>query len=75
MSQTYVLDGVEVKLTGREAIKEQQQTSRRTRETQVIQQILVEVTPVSSNDGTWKKWVALSELYIIKETKKNDSIS
>lgn len=46
--QTYILGDVEVKKTGRTATKPVPGGKIIT---------LVEVTPVSDYDGTWKKWV------------------
>lgn len=54
---TYVLNDIEVKKTGRIA----------TREAMGRKQELIEVTPASEQDGTWKKWVPLSTLFEIKE--------
>ena len=54
---TYVLNDIEVKLTGRIA---QRQAVGKTQE-------LVEVTPAREDDGTWKRWVNRSSLFEIKE--------
>lgn len=53
----YVLQDVEVKLTGRKAIRPM---SGKTQE-------LVEVTPAAEEDGTWKKWVPRATLFEIQE--------
>ena len=63
--QTYVHDGVEIKLTGREARKESRR--RTTRGTIPRVEILVEITPVDVESGTWKKWVKKEELYEISK--------
>jgi hypothetical protein len=55
--QRYVYDNVEVIKTGRMAKKE-------LRSGKVDE--LFEVTPVEAFDGTWKKWVRLSELFEVQ---------
>ena len=62
---TYVHDGVEVKLTGREARKESQRRTTRGRTPRV--EILVEIQPVDVDSGTWKKWVKKEELFEISK--------
>jgi hypothetical protein len=52
MAKTFVHEGVEVKLTGREAIRKVGTRSLR----------LVEITPVDTS-FEWKKWVAPEQLY------------
>lgn len=52
--QTYVYDNVEVKKTGREA--------KKTLKSGSVDQ-LVEITPVDSIVGSWKKWVRNAELF------------
>lgn len=54
IEKTYVYSNVEVKMTGRNATKELK--SGKT-------DALVEVTPVNSIDGLWKKWVRVAELF------------
>lgn len=72
---SYVFNGVEVKLTGREAQKEIKTTSRRTQEERTSIQVRVEITPVNSDDGSWKKWVEKSELFTIENDFKTNGIS
>lgn len=52
--QTFVFDGVEVRKTGR--------TAKR-RLTSGKEDIQVEVTPVHTTSGSWKKWARENELY------------
>jgi hypothetical protein len=52
--QTYVFEDCEVRVTGRRATK--QLKSGKLDE-------LVEITPVSSITGTWKKWVRFDTLF------------
>jgi hypothetical protein len=64
----YVYDEIEVVLTGRRALK-QNPTSRRTthatnRATSIV---LVEITPVDIEQGSWKKWVKETDLFTIME--------
>lgn len=65
-TKTYVYNGTEVKMTGREAIKERTNVNRRTREKEVTNETRYEVTPANDRDGDWKKWVELSELFAVK---------
>lgn len=60
---SYVMQDIEVKLTGRVA---ERKVGNRNQE-------LVEVTPNSEDDGTWKKWVALSSLFEIKGTNDHSA--
>jgi hypothetical protein len=53
---TYVYDGVEVTKTARTASKSLSSGKR---------DILVEITPVSSFTGNWKKWIREIDLYEI----------
>jgi hypothetical protein len=59
--KTYVYDGTEVKLTGREAV-------RRFGKTAAVSKTftLVEITPVDAS-FEWKKWVSPDQLYEVKE--------
>lgn len=57
--QTYILDNVEVRLTGRTA-------SRTSRSGKLDQ--LVEVTPTEGCCGTWKKWVVKDQLYQVESS-------
>lgn len=54
----YVYDGVEVKKTGREAVKS----------IRSIEDRLVEVEPINKDIG-WKKWVRPTDLYEIISQK------
>jgi len=58
---TYVLNTIEVKLTGRTASKAQ--LARR--EGTFIKS-LVEVTPVDKDTGEWKTWVTMDQLFIVE---------
>lgn len=51
---TYVLDNIEVKKTGR--------TAQKILKSGKVDE-LVEVTPVDQNVGQWKKWVRDAELF------------
>ena len=53
---TYVFDNVEVQKTGR--------TAQRILKSKKIDE-LVEITPVNTNIGTWKKWVREAELFAV----------
>jgi hypothetical protein len=54
---TYVLNDLEVKLTGR--VAKRSAPGGKTQE-------LVEVTPADEYQGTWKKWVPKSVLFTIE---------
>lgn len=57
-TRRFVYENVEVKLTGRTAKR-----SLRSGKTDVI----YEVTPASTQNGTWKKWVRLQELFEVSD--------
>ena len=64
MTETYVYGEVEVKKTGRVAEKPVPGNRQK--------MIVVEITPASDQDGTWKKWVNPQTLFSIinpEETK------
>jgi len=61
--QTFLLDDVEVVLTGRVAKRELKNNKIDER---------VEITPRKSAEGSWKKWVRRAELYKIEKEAEND---
>lgn len=67
MSQEqFVYNGAIVVKTGRKAKKDTEAlTTRRTRTTTTDE--LYEITPFDQEEGSWKKWVRLNELYTIVE--------
>ena len=69
MKKQYLHENIEVKLTGRCATRQRKRPAGipgppETRKGSVS---LYEITPVDETCGSWKKWVALSELYIIND--------
>lgn len=58
--KTYVYDNAEVKLTGRKAQKKVNSRGRGG-ETKIHE--LVEITPADLENGSWKRWVKMAELY------------
>ncbi len=62
MDQIFVYDETEVKLTGRTAVKPQQDESRRRAKTAQTP-TKYEITPTEG--ASWKKWVNMSDLYEI----------
>lgn len=63
--ETYIHEGVEVKLTGRTAKKT---TTIRTISGKVPSvNVLIEIAPVDKESGSWKKWVKKEELYKISK--------
>lgn len=63
MPASYVYNGTEVKLTGRKAFRK-----LRTKTTYIY-----EITPLTNEDGSWKKWVQLTELYEITDNNKENN--
>lgn len=63
-NKTYVHDGLEVKLTGRQAKKESGGTGGRLRTAQKVLMIH-EITPTDAETGSWKKWVKMTDLFEI----------
>lgn len=63
-NKTYVFGDLEVSLTGREAIKTLEAKGRRTQDKTFT---LYEITPADKEEGSWKKWVKLTDLYEIQE--------
>lgn len=61
IEQTYILGDIEVKETGRTA-------SKMLRKGNIM--IVHEITPANIEDGSWKKWVNLSELYKVNSDKQ-----
>lgn len=59
---TYVFGDLEVKLTGREATKTLEAKGRRTENKTFT---LYEITPSDAEEGSWKKWVKITDLYEI----------
>lgn len=59
--QLFVLNGVLVRKTGRTAQRDvEKQTLRKTTK---YKELIVEVLPVDSEDGIWKRWVSETELF------------
>jgi len=63
MNELYVYDGIEVKLTGRTAVKQMKESTISGSGRK--EQILVEITPTDPS-MEWKKWVREIDLYLIK---------
>jgi hypothetical protein len=63
----YVFENIEVRKTGRVA-------QRRIGNSTKVQQV-VEITPVSSYDGDWKKWVAPDILFSISDEVNTENKS
>lgn len=61
--KTYVHGDVEVKLTGRTAEKE---LTKQTKRVEAKSIMLHEITPIDAENGSWKKWVRITDLYEIK---------
>lgn len=61
--QLYVLNGILVRKTGKTASREVEKTTLR--KTVKFKELIVEVLPVDSEDGIWKRWVAENELFVV----------
>ena len=65
LSTEYVYNGILVVKTGRAASK---QSSKQTlRSSRTFEETIVEIVPVDIEDGTWKRWVAESDLFVIQK--------
>lgn len=58
--ETYVYQDIEVKLTGRTAQRDGQVQN-------IPAAVLVEITPVDDQHGTWKKWIPKKGLFKISD--------
>lgn len=65
MDKTFIFQDIEVKMTGRMAKREQAKSGD-------SKSVMVEITPVNENDGTWKKWVFTSTLFRIFTSTNTD---
>ena len=65
IDQKYVLNDLEVKLTGRVAVKR----SKTGRNPGSVISTVYEVSPADTEEGSWKKWVKFTDLYEIIETE------
>lgn len=71
--KTYVIDNIEVILTGRSAEKEVGLTKTEVGGRLLPRfDVLVEVTPLDKEEGSWKKWVRKIDLYEVKQQEDND---
>jgi hypothetical protein len=59
---SYVYNEVEVVLTGRKAAKEVKGSGRRVA---TKTHMLYEITPKNNDEGSWKRWVRITDLYQI----------
>lgn len=60
--KTYVLDEIEVCLTGRVATRHTRSNRTETK---------VEVTPKETSNGNWKKWVDVDTLFVVDLVNDN----
>lgn len=68
MSQEqFVYNGAIVVKTGRKAKKDTEALTTTTRRRTTTTDELYEITPFDKEEGSWKKWVRLNELYTIVE--------
>jgi len=66
--KTYVYNETEVKMTGRTAKKELEARGRRTTAKVYT---LYEVTPADNENGSWKNWVKITDLFEIVQTEED----
>lgn len=65
MTQLYVYNEILVTKTGRTATKTVQ---KQTLKSEISKEsIIIEVQPVDIEDGTWKRWVAEKDLFVVSE--------
>ena len=64
MSDSYVYENIEVVLTGRTAEREVGRDTKRTKKRLDVQ---VEITPKDKADGSWKKFIRMTDLYKIAD--------
>lgn len=69
MSERYVYNGTEVEMTGRVAKKDIPMRGRNTTHLS----FLYEITPVDNEEGSWKKWVQMGELYEIVNNENEEN--
>lgn len=67
MSKTYVFGEIEVVLTGKIAKREINTSSRRRKGIDAKVDTKHEITPANQVNGSWTKWVRMSDLYEIDE--------
>lgn len=60
-SLTYLLDDIEVVLTGRQAVRTLKNNRQDERH---------EIKPADAEQGTWTKWVRMTDLYAITHNEK-----
>ena len=60
----FVYNGVTVVKTGRLAKKNSNKETLRA--SKKVEEVLVEIIPADLEDGTWKKWVAEADLFVVE---------
>jgi len=63
--EQYIYGEIEVEMTGRIAKKAINVNNRRATNTSIS--IVHEIQPIDKENGSWKKWVKLEELYKIEQ--------
>lgn len=61
--QLYVLNGILVRKTGRTAQRDAEKTTLR--QTVKYKELIIEVLPVDTEDGIWKRWVSEKDLFVV----------
>ena len=69
MTKQYVHDGLEVVLTGRTAVREIPARGRSPRRVDMKH----EIEPADKEQGSFKKWVRLDDLYLIEEKTSDET--
>jgi hypothetical protein len=72
MSDLFLYNNIVVVLTGRKAIKEQPKRRRRAagaEDNNTDTDCVFEITPQDKEEGSWTKWVRLTDLYTIVDSK------
>lgn len=77
MTDLFLYNNTVVVLTGRKALKEHTKRRRRSAGADGYDPVpdtdcVFEVTPQDKEEGSWTKWVRMTDLYTIVDTKKDD---
>ncbi|MGI0076386.1 MAG: hypothetical protein ACREAU_03155 [Nitrosopumilaceae archaeon] len=74
INKKYIYGYGEVILTGRTAVRprDEDRPQRANRTKTSTSDALYEIIPANPIDGTWKKWVKITDLYEIKDNNKGE---
>ncbi len=73
-NEVYIYDNTEVVMTGRTAVRNPKAKARRTgTRSPEKRDTLYEVKPADPEEGSWTRWVRMSDLYEIIDNNKADN--